>query len=90
MLTATVAMPPFGATADDPSGKARVGLSWMGTTYPFNFTHLPTISVPCGLTQDVLPIDLQIVGPLFGDAMVLRAAQAYESATPGIGHPPII
>ena len=38
--------------------------------------------MPCGLTADGLPIGLQIVGPMFGDALVLRAARAFESACP--------
>jgi aspartyl-tRNA(Asn)/glutamyl-tRNA(Gln) amidotransferase subunit A len=29
-----------------------------------------------------LPIGLQLVGPMFGDALVLRGARAYESARP--------
>ena len=36
-------------------------------------------SVPCGLTKDGLPAGLQIVGPKHADALVLRAARAYES-----------
>jgi aspartyl-tRNA(Asn)/glutamyl-tRNA(Gln) amidotransferase subunit A len=89
LVTATVAVPAFGAADDDPSGKKRVGLGWTGTTYPFNFTRLPAISIPCGLSRGGLPIGLQIVGPRHGDAMVLRAARAYEAAVPGIGRPPI-
>jgi len=38
--------------------------------------------VPCGLTRSGLPMGLQIVGPMFGDALVLRAARAYESVRP--------
>ncbi|WP_105132019.1 amidase family protein [Burkholderia sp. BE12] len=44
-----------------------------------NQTGLPAISVPCGLPAG-LPTGVQIVGPLHGDALVLRAARAYESA----------
>jgi len=45
---------------------------------PFNVLGLPAISVPCGLTGDGLPIGLQIAGPPFGDALVLRVAAALE------------
>jgi aspartyl-tRNA(Asn)/glutamyl-tRNA(Gln) amidotransferase subunit A len=38
--------------------------------------------VPCGLTKAGLPAGLQIVGPKYADALVLRAARAYESAQP--------
>jgi aspartyl-tRNA(Asn)/glutamyl-tRNA(Gln) amidotransferase subunit A len=43
---------------------------------------LPGISVPCGFTAAGLPVGLQIVGPRHGDALVLRAARAYEAAHP--------
>ena len=50
-------------------------------TRPFNITGTPTISVPCGFTSDGMPIGVQLSGRAFEDALVLRAAQAYESAT---------
>jgi aspartyl-tRNA(Asn)/glutamyl-tRNA(Gln) amidotransferase subunit A len=55
---------------------------WTLFSYPFNLTEQPAISVPCGLTQSGLPIGLQIVGPMFEDALVLRVARAYESVNP--------
>jgi len=52
-------------------------------TYPFNLTKQPAISVPAGFTSAGLPVGLQIVGPrLHGDALVLRAARAFERARP--------
>src|SRR5919205_2550757 len=50
-------------------------------TGPFNLTGLPALSLPCGFTRDGLPIGLQIVGPLWAEARVLRAGYAYEQAT---------
>ena len=50
-------------------------------TAPFNFSGLPAISLPCGFTDRGLPIGLQIVTRPWGEAALLRAAQAYESAT---------
>ncbi len=49
-------------------------------TFPFNALGLPAISVPCGVTQDGLPLGLQIVGPYLGDATVLAMALHYERA----------
>ena len=37
-------------------------------------TLLPATAAPIGLSKDGLPIGLQFVGPMFGDALVLRAA----------------
>jgi aspartyl-tRNA(Asn)/glutamyl-tRNA(Gln) amidotransferase subunit A len=50
-------------------------------TRPVNIWGLPAISVPCGFTQAGLPIGLQIIGPHWGEAKVLRIAYAYEQAT---------
>jgi aspartyl-tRNA(Asn)/glutamyl-tRNA(Gln) amidotransferase subunit A len=52
-------------------------------TMPFNVTGTPAMSVCCGFTADTgLPLSFQIVGKRFDDATVLRAADAYERATP--------
>jgi Asp-tRNA(Asn)/Glu-tRNA(Gln) amidotransferase A subunit family amidase len=51
-------------------------------TYAFNVTGQPAISVPAGWTTDGLPIGLQIVGRRHADALVLRAAAAFEAAAP--------
>ena len=56
-------------------------LSLIRNTNPFNMLGTPAISVPCGFTDDGLPIGLQLSGRWFGEATVLRAAHAYESAT---------
>jgi aspartyl-tRNA(Asn)/glutamyl-tRNA(Gln) amidotransferase subunit A len=55
---------------------------WTPFSYPFNLTRQPAASVPCGLTSDGLPAGLQIVGPSYADALVLRAARAYEQIQP--------
>ncbi len=47
----------------------------------FNLTGLPAISIPCGFTGDDLPIGLQLVGAIYQDATVLKAAHAFERAT---------
>ena len=51
-------------------------------TAPFNLTGLPAISVPCGFTQAGLPIGLQLAAGPWQERMLLRAARAYEQATP--------
>jgi aspartyl-tRNA(Asn)/glutamyl-tRNA(Gln) amidotransferase subunit A len=46
-----------------------------------NLAGLPAIVLPCGVDEDGMPIGLQIVGPPFGEEVVLRAARAFEQAT---------
>jgi aspartyl-tRNA(Asn)/glutamyl-tRNA(Gln) amidotransferase subunit A len=55
---------------------------WSPFSYPFNLTQQPAATVPCGLTKKGLPVGLHIVGPRYADALVLRAARAFESAHP--------
>ena len=63
-------------------------LGWTPFSYPFNLTQQPACTIPCGLTASGLPIGMQLVGPMFADALVLRAARAYEQVRP-IPRPPI-
>jgi aspartyl-tRNA(Asn)/glutamyl-tRNA(Gln) amidotransferase subunit A len=49
-------------------------------TRPINVWGLPAISLPCGFTEAGLPIGLQIIGPHWGEALILRVAEAYEQA----------
>lgn len=83
LVTPAVAIPAFEAR---PAGAVPMTpesmLSWTPFSYPFNLTQQPAITVPCGLSSDGLPIGLQFVGPAFGDALVLRAARAYETLHP--------
>jgi len=51
-------------------------------TYAFSVTGLPAISVPCGFTNDGLPVGLQIVGRRLREDAVLEAAAAYLQACP--------
>lgn len=48
----------------------------------FNLTQQPAASVPVGVDSRGLPVALQIVGPLRGDLLVLRAARVYELLQP--------
>lgn len=50
-------------------------------TAPFNTTHLPALSLPCGFDRSGLPIGLQLAGRPFDEATVLRVGHAYEQTT---------
>lgn len=85
LLTPTVAVPPFKIGqygVREIAGVKVSPLNWMAFTYPFNITGQPAASVPCGWTDDGLPVGLQIVGRRFDDVTVLRAAATFEQASP--------
>jgi aspartyl-tRNA(Asn)/glutamyl-tRNA(Gln) amidotransferase subunit A len=85
LITPTVAVPAFEArAAGEGAMTSEAFLGWTPFSYPFNLTQQPACTVPCGLTAAGLPIGLQFVGPMFADALVLRAARAYESLRPSL------
>ncbi|MGH2459148.1 MAG: amidase [Chloroflexota bacterium] len=91
LLTPSIAVPPFEVGINTPreiAGQSADGLSWSPFTLPFNLTGQPAATVPCGWTADGLPIGLQIVGRRHEDALVLRAAAAFETAAPWAGRRP--
>ncbi|HET8996162.1 MAG TPA: amidase [Acetobacteraceae bacterium] len=48
-------------------------------TSPFDCTHHPAMSVPCGMA-DGLPVGVQLVGKLYDESTIYRAAAAFEKA----------
>jgi amidase len=94
-LTPTMAVPAFPIehphileVNGKPVGKA---MQRSHLTYAFSILGLPAISIPCGFTRSGLPVGLQIVGKRRGEAAVLRAAAAFETAHPWSGRvPPVV
>ncbi len=95
LITPTLLTPAFPHPGSAPGPSTIAGrpinpfLGWL-LTYPFNLTGQPAITVPCGYTDDGLPIGLQIVGRRHDDAGVLRAAAAFEQAAPWHGRRPAL
>ncbi|WP_312029546.1 amidase [Paenibacillus sedimenti] len=50
-------------------------------TCPFNLSGQPSLAVPCGFSENGLPISLQIVGRPFDEKTVLRVGRAFEAST---------
>jgi Asp-tRNA(Asn)/Glu-tRNA(Gln) amidotransferase A subunit family amidase len=88
MLTPTLAVTAFRAGDMGPLGPEKIDgqegtpSNWLSFTYPFNFTGQPAASIPCGFNAEGLPVGLQIVGRRLEEALVLRAAAAFEKAHP--------
>lgn len=79
--TIPVPAPTIADLRANPDALRPAELKLLRNTRPFNVWGLPAISVPCGFTQNGLPIGLQIAGPHWREDLVLRVAQAYEQAT---------
>ena len=59
-------------------------------TVPYDYNGAPTLSVPCGLSNEGMPLSLQFVGHPLSEALLCRMGHAYEHATEWHGmHPPV-
>ena len=74
--TAPSAAFAFGAKSDDPIAMYLNDVF----TVPSSLAGLPAMSVPAGLSEDGLPLGLQIIGPALGECAVLNAGFALERA----------
>ncbi len=82
LLTPSLPLPAFAAGQVSPFKQdGHAWVDWTPFTYPFNLSRNPACSIPCGFA-DGLPVGLQIVGRHYEDALVLRAARAYEREHP--------
>jgi Asp-tRNA(Asn)/Glu-tRNA(Gln) amidotransferase A subunit family amidase len=57
-------------------------------THTLNWLGWPALSVPCGYVGG-LPVGLQIIGRPGAEAMILRAASAFQRARPFLEQPPV-
>ena len=57
-------------------------------TAPFDFNGAPTLSVPCGMNRDSLPLSIQFVGKHLSEALLCQVGHAYEQTREWI-HPEI-
>ncbi len=89
VLGPTSPIPAFrlGEMADDPLALKLVDFC----TIPANMGGMPAISIPCGHTQNGLPVGLQLLGGRENDEFLLSAAYAIEQELGfGILTPPTV
>jgi aspartyl-tRNA(Asn)/glutamyl-tRNA(Gln) amidotransferase subunit A len=83
LLTPSISVPAFEVGHEVPPGSGmREWLDWSPFHFPFNFTQQPAAVAPCGFSPGGMPVGLQIVGARYADALVLRAARAFEAVVP--------
>jgi aspartyl-tRNA(Asn)/glutamyl-tRNA(Gln) amidotransferase subunit A len=85
LLTPTFAAPPPPINVEayeEIAGRKVTRLGWLAFTFPLSLIGYPAASVPCGWTREGLPVGLQIAAPRFAEALVLRAAAAFEALAP--------
>jgi amidase len=67
-------LPPSGATRE---AIVEAAFAPVSNTQPFDHTHHPALSIPCGRSQE-LPVGLMLVGRAWEEATLYRAADALE------------
>jgi amidase len=88
LVTPTLTVPPYSKHLDDGyptdiDGQPVDGIPTdVMLTWVFNLTGHPVASVPAGVTDDGLPVGLQIVGRRYCESDVLAVATALERARP--------
>jgi amidase len=56
-------------------------IDWMMSCSFITLTGHPAMSLPCGFTEDGLPVGIQIVGKYRGEFELLQLAYAFEQLT---------
>jgi aspartyl-tRNA(Asn)/glutamyl-tRNA(Gln) amidotransferase subunit A len=79
--TSPVPAPTIAKLKENPDQLRPAEILLLRNTRPVNVWGLPAVSVPCGFTSAGLPIGLQIVGPHWGEGLILQLAHDYEQAT---------
>ncbi|MFZ0637252.1 MAG: amidase [Candidatus Acidiferrales bacterium] len=76
---AVIPAPPLGQNLVRIRGEElKVRAVLVGTSRPANLTGHPAISIPCGWTNNRLPIGLQLIGRHWDEARLLQIAGAME------------
>lgn len=76
-----VAAPTLAEVGPQPVLTTEAMAEYMAFTAPFNFSGHPTISLPCGMSPDDMPLSLQLVGRATREVDVIAVAAAFEHAT---------
>jgi amidase len=92
LLTPAAPVKPYPVEMNFPdriNGKSFENyIDWIAPAYLITLVSLPAATAPAGLSQDGLPIGMQIVAPRFEEPLILRVARQIHRASK-VGRPPI-
>ncbi len=87
LLTPTTIVPPFNAEVryiEEVNGhKFDNYVHWLAITFVVTLTACPAVSIPCGKTNDNMPVGMQLVGPYRSDFELLHKAAVLETIWAG-------
>jgi amidase len=92
LLTPAAPVKPYPVEKNFPdtiNGKSFANyIDWIAPAYLITLVSLPAATAPAGLSQDGLPIGMQIVAPRFEEPLILRVARLIHRAS-NVGRPPL-
>jgi amidase len=92
LLTPAAPVKPFPVEMNFPDTingrKLDNYIDWIAPAYLITLVSLPAASAPAGLSQDGLPIGMQIVAPRFQEPLILRVGREIHRQS-GVGAPPL-
>ncbi|MDB5407607.1 MAG: amidase [Rhodospirillales bacterium] len=80
MPTLPVTASPLPGPENERSWALERSFEVLANTCPFDATHHPALSLPCGMA-DGLPVGLMLVAKHYGEMAIYRAAHAFEQAS---------
>ena len=83
LLTPVVgaSVPTMAAAEAYLENQSRMPLDLARNTKPANYLGTPALTVPCGTTDDGMPICFQLMGPPFGEALLFNLGHMFQRAT---------
>jgi aspartyl-tRNA(Asn)/glutamyl-tRNA(Gln) amidotransferase subunit A len=83
--TTPVAAPLIGEETTSINGQNRPTRALLlRFNRPANLAGVPAISLPCGFTNEGLPVGLQLLGAVANEFLLLQAAAAFEKVRPAL------
>jgi amidase len=83
LLCPATIVPPFPVeeryVSECAGHKFETYIDWLAIAYAITLTFCPALSLPCGFTNEGLPVGLQVVAPPHADARVLAGARLLEN-----------
>jgi aspartyl-tRNA(Asn)/glutamyl-tRNA(Gln) amidotransferase subunit A len=76
--TTPTSAPKIGQSTIDLDGEEDVRIASTRLARGVNVLGLPALSLPCGFDETGLPIGLQIIGPSFQEALILKVGAVLE------------
>ncbi len=83
LMCPSMADPPHPLTMESQYGPLREERRprFQRFTVPFNFSGTPTLSLPCGMNSEGLPLSVQFAGNPLSEPLLCRVGHSYEEAT---------